>query len=120
MSFLAAADEQRNHQEATSPKNNETANMVTMGIDILQQLVHQPPSDYASTDRDKESALAATDSKISEDTRCRPRGRKKEGRGSGSGTVAAHPQHHQVVPNQYNAADRGQEKAAAGSLKNGI
>ena len=32
MSFLAAADEQCNCQEATSPENNKTANMVTMGI----------------------------------------------------------------------------------------
>ena len=53
MSFLAAADEQCNHQEATAPENNETANMVTMGIERLQQLVQQLPSDYASTDRDK-------------------------------------------------------------------
>ena len=69
MSFLAAADEQRNRQEATAPENNETANMVTMGIERLQQLVHQPPSDYASTDRDEESAMAATDSESSAETR---------------------------------------------------
>ena len=65
MIFLAAADEQRNFQEAKAPENNETANMVNLGIERLQQFVHQPPSEYASTDRDKESAMAATDSKSS-------------------------------------------------------
>ena len=39
MSFLAAADEQRNRQETTATENNETANMVTMGIERLQKLV---------------------------------------------------------------------------------
>ena len=46
MSFLAEADEQRNLQEATAPENNETANMVTMWIERLQQLVQQPPSPW--------------------------------------------------------------------------
>ena len=32
MSFLAAADEQCNRQEATAPENNKTVNMVTIGI----------------------------------------------------------------------------------------
>ena len=53
MVFLAAADEQRNRQEAKAPENNETANIVNLGIDQLQQLVQQPLSEYASTDRDK-------------------------------------------------------------------
>ena len=44
MIYLAAADEQRNHQEATVPENSETSNMVNIGIDRLQQLVQQPPS----------------------------------------------------------------------------
>ena len=35
MSFLAAVDEQRNRQEATALKNNETENMVAMEIDRL-------------------------------------------------------------------------------------
>ena len=68
MIFLAAADEQRNRQEATAPENNETANMVTMGIERLQQVVQQPPSYYASTDRDEESAMVAADSKSSAET----------------------------------------------------
>ena len=79
MSFLAAADEQRNRQEATAPENNETANMVTLGIEQFQQLVQQPPLDYASIDRDKESAMAATDSESLAETRYRTRGRKKKG-----------------------------------------
>ena len=60
MIFLAAADEQRNRQEATAPENNKTANMVNMGIERFQQLVQQPPSGYASTDHNEESAMAAT------------------------------------------------------------
>ena len=35
--------------------------MVNMGIERLQQLVQQPPSEYASIDCDEESAIAATD-----------------------------------------------------------
>ena len=69
MSFWEAEDKQRNLQEATAPENNETANMLTMGIESLQKLVQQPPSDYASTNRDEESAMAATDSKSSAETR---------------------------------------------------
>ena len=60
MRYLAASDEQRNRQEATATENSETANMVNLGIERLRQLVQQPPSDYASTDRDYESAMAAT------------------------------------------------------------
>ena len=81
MSFLAVADEQRNRQEATAPENNETANMVIMGIEQFQKLVQQPPSDYASTDRDKEIAMSETDSKSSAETRYRTRGRKKDRKG---------------------------------------
>ena len=65
MIVLAAAGEHRNRQEATAPENNKTANMVNLGIDRLQQLVQQPPLEYASIDRDKESAMAATDRKSS-------------------------------------------------------
>ena len=68
MSLLAAADEQRNRQEATAPENNKTANMVTMGIERLQQLVQQPPSDYASTNCDEKSAMAGTDINSSAET----------------------------------------------------
>ena len=68
MSFLAEADEKRNRQEETALENNETTNMVTMGIERLRQLVQQPPSDYASIDRDEESAMAATDSESSAET----------------------------------------------------
>ena len=39
MIVLAAAYEQRNRQEVTAPENNETANMVNLGIERLQQLV---------------------------------------------------------------------------------
>ena len=61
MKYLAAADEQQNHQEATAPENSETARMVNLGIERLQQLVKQPPpSDYASINRDDKSAMAAT------------------------------------------------------------
>ena len=76
MSFLAAADEQRNRQEATAPENNETTNMITMGIERLQKLIQQPPSDYASTDCDEESAMATTDSESSAVTRYRTREKK--------------------------------------------
>ena len=51
MIYLAAADEQRNHQEATAPENSKTSNTANIGIERLQQLVQQPPSEYASTDR---------------------------------------------------------------------
>ena len=83
MKYLAAADEQRNHQEATVLEKSETANMVNLGIERLKQLVQQPPSEYACTDRDDESTMAATsDSKSSvEKTRYQARGRKKEKKG---------------------------------------
>ena len=60
MSYLAAADNQRNRQEETAPENSDTANVVNIGIERLQQLVQQPPSKYTSTDRNDESAMAAT------------------------------------------------------------
>ena len=60
--YLAAADEQRNHQEATVLEKKETANMVTVVIERLQQLVQHPPSEYAFTDRDEEIAMAASES----------------------------------------------------------
>ena len=70
MRYMAAADKQRNHQETTAPENSETSNMVNLGIEPLQQLVQQPPSDYASTNHDDESVMAATfDSEISVETR---------------------------------------------------
>ena len=34
--------------------------MVNLGIERLKKLVQQPPSNYASTDRDDESVMAAT------------------------------------------------------------
>ena len=68
MIFLAAADEQRNRQEATAPEKNETANMVTMCIERLQQLAQQPPSEYASTNRNEESEMASTDIESSAET----------------------------------------------------
>ena len=82
MIFLAAADKQCNHQEAIAPENRETANMVNLGIERLQQLVQQLTSKYASTDRDYESVMVATDSKSSLETRYRTRGRKKDRKGS--------------------------------------
>ena len=82
MRYMAAADEQRNLQEATEPENRKTANMVNLGIEWLQQLVQQPPSDYASTDRNYESVMAETsDSESSVETRYRTRGRKKYKKG---------------------------------------
>ena len=55
--------------------------MATMGIEQLHQLTQQPPSDYASTDRDEESTMAETDSESSAETRYRTRGRKKDRKG---------------------------------------
>ena len=55
--------------------------MVTMGIERLQKLVHQPPSDYASTNRDEESAMVATNSESSAETRYHTRERKKDRKG---------------------------------------
>ena len=79
MNYLAATDEQQNRQEETVPENNETANMVNLGIERLKQLVQQP-SEYASANRNDESEMAAMlDSKSSvEKTRYRVIGRKKD------------------------------------------
>ena len=60
MKYLAASDKKRNRQEATAPENSETANMVNLGIERLQQMVQQPPSYYASTNRNDESAMSET------------------------------------------------------------
>ena len=82
MSYLAAADKQRNRQEATAPENSETANMVNLGIERLKKLVQHPPSEYTSTDRDDESAMAATsDSESSVEMKYRTIGRKKDKNG---------------------------------------
>ena len=82
MRYLAAVDEQRNCQEATAPENSKTANMVNLGIERLQQLVQQPPSEYTSTDRDDERAMAATpNNESSVETRYCTRGRKKDKKG---------------------------------------
>ena len=83
MKYLAAADEQHNRQEATAPENSETANMVNLGIERMQQLVQKPPSDYTFTDRDDESAMAAiSESEIlTGKTRYQVRGRKKDNKG---------------------------------------
>ena len=55
--------------------------MVTMGIERLHQLVQKPTSYYASTDRDEESAMEATDSESSGETRYRTRGCKNDRKG---------------------------------------
>ena len=55
--------------------------MVNLGIEQLQQLVQQLPSEYASTDHDEESAMAETDIKSSAETRYSTRGRKKDRKG---------------------------------------
>ena len=81
MIYLAAADEQRNRQETTAPENSETANMVNLGIERLQQLVQHPPSEYTSTDREKERAIVATNSESSVETGYRTRRREKERKG---------------------------------------
>ena len=79
MSYLAAAEKQRNRQEATAPENSETANMVNLGIERLQQLVQQPPSGYTSINRDDEGAMSATsDRKSSVETRYRTEGHNKD------------------------------------------
>ena len=82
MKYLDAADKQRNCQEATAPET-ETANMVKLGIELLQHLVHQPPSEYASNDRDDDSAMSEMlESKSSvEKMRYRARGRNKDKKG---------------------------------------
>ena len=78
MSFLAAADKQRNRQEGVAPENSETSNMVNIGIERLQQLVQQPPFEYTSANRNDESAMAATsDSESSVETRYRKIEHKK-------------------------------------------
>ena len=83
MKYLDAADKQRNRQEATAPENSKTANMVNLGIERLKHLVQQPPSDYASTNRDDDSTMAVTsESEISVGkTRYRSRGRRKDKKG---------------------------------------
>ena len=80
MKYLAAADEQRNIQEETVPENSKTENMVSLGIERLQQLVQQPPSNYISTNRNDKIAMAEIlDSESSvEKMRYRARGRKKD------------------------------------------
>ena len=60
MKYLATADEQHNRQVALAPENSETSNMVNQGIERLQQLVQQLPSNYASTNCNDESAMATT------------------------------------------------------------
>ena len=70
-----------NNTALENKNNNEMANMVTMGIERLHQLVQHPPSRYASTDHDKESAIAEIDRKSSAETRYRTRGRKKYRKG---------------------------------------
>ena len=42
MKYLDAAYEQQKSQEARVPENSATANMVNLGIKLLQQLVQQP------------------------------------------------------------------------------
>ena len=39
MTYLASADEQRYHKEATAPDETEKANMFSMGMDSLQNIV---------------------------------------------------------------------------------
>ena len=41
MTYLVSADEQRNRQGATAPEGTEKSNMVSMGIERLQQLVQK-------------------------------------------------------------------------------
>ena len=65
---------------ATAPEEKEKANMVSMGIERLQQIVQQPTERYASEQTGDESAMSETlDSDISaEMIRYQGRGRKKE------------------------------------------
>ena len=82
ISYLEAADKQRNRQEVTAPENSEIANTVNLGIERLQQLVQQPPSGYTSINRDDEGAMSATsDSESLVETRYCKIGRKKDKKG---------------------------------------
>ena len=121
MKYLTAADEQRNLQEATSPENSKTANMANLGIDLLQQLAQQPPSDYASTDRDSQSAMSATsDKKSSAEKRVIEReAARKIRRDAVIGTAVEHHHHHRAVLRQDIAANLVQGEAAAGNQTNG-
>ena len=113
MKYLAAADEQHNRQEATAPENSETANMVNLGINRMQQLVQQPSSNYASTDRDDESVMAATSESeiLAGKTRYRARGRKKDNKGR--------PHRHRAVLQQDIAENFVQGEAAEVNQTNG-
>ena len=106
--YLAAADKQRNRQEALAPENSEMTNMVNLGIERLQKLVQQPPSKYESTNRDDESAMAATDNKSSVEMRYRTRGHKNDRKGRRQRHRSQRHQHHRVGLHQDTAANQGQ------------
>ena len=48
MTYLSSADEHQNFQEVTAPEDTEKANMFSMVIERLQQLVQQSTEGYAS------------------------------------------------------------------------
>ena len=85
MTYLALADKQRNRQEATSPEEAEKVNMVSMGMERLQQLVQKPLERYESEEKGDESVVEATSDSDSYAGRGRYRGRghrKEKRRGS--------------------------------------
>ena len=60
MTYLSSADEHQNFQEVTAPEDTEKANMVSMGIRRLQQLVQQSTEGYASEETGEKIEMAET------------------------------------------------------------
>ena len=75
MTYIASEDEQWNRQEATSLEETEKSNVVSMGIERLQQLVQQPMERYASEETGDNGAMASTSDSESSAERSRYRGR---------------------------------------------
>ena len=95
--------------------------MVNLGIKQLQQLVQQPPSDYASTDRDDKSAMEATSKRESsvEKHVIKREDAGKTRRDAVIGTAVEHHRHHRVGLHQDIAANIVQKESAAGKQTNG-
>ena len=60
MKYIALADEQRNQQEATDTEEKEKANMTSMGIRRLQQLVQKSTEGYVLEETGGKREMAAT------------------------------------------------------------
>ena len=91
-----------------------------LGIKRLQQLVQQPPSEYASTDHDDESAMAATSESESsvEKRSIKQEDARKTIRDAVIGTAVEHHRHHQAVLHQDIAENIVQGEASAGNQTN--